>query len=216
MRANEIYDDVRELVFLRQFYPLPDVSDDDFCTFDVAQFVVGRSRRALILGEILRIGDLADVVVQSSCADQQGVSTNEFCGVLSKVSNLHGVLERTWGFFREAFEQWVVRVGEFEECKVRDYAEGTLEEVNEGEDEEQYECSGEGAGQGNEVGGVPLCFSDEVVGKMYEEQHQHDAKGALNELGTFVDASDVEDGGESSGELDREEMDGASEEGCHK
>ncbi|CAI8402384.1 MAG: Uncharacterised protein [Cryomorphaceae bacterium] len=51
---------------------------------------------------------------------------------------------------------------------------------------------------------------------MYEEQHQHDAKGALNELGTFVDASDVEDGGESSGELDREEMDGTIEEGCHQ
>lgn len=114
MRANEIYDDVRELVFLRQFYPLPDMSDDDFCTFDVAQFVVGRSRRALIFGEILCIRDLADVVVQSSCADQQGVSANEFCGVLSKVSDLHGVLESTWSFFGEAFEQWVVRVGKFE------------------------------------------------------------------------------------------------------
>jgi hypothetical protein len=43
-------------------------------------------------------------------------------------------------------------------------------------------------------------------GKMNDQQNAHYFKSALEQLASLVDAADVEQGDEASGELDRNEM----------
>ena len=90
--ADEVTDDLRQVVFFRQFQSVGHVVDDDLCTLFVVELVV-RIDTGLVFGEERRIQHLADVVIHGSGTHQLAVGPDAVGGGRREVGQLQGVLE---------------------------------------------------------------------------------------------------------------------------
>ena len=75
MGADEVLDNLGQIVLFRQLDTVGDVTDDDLCTLFIAQALVRIDAR-LVFGEERRIHHLADVVIERTGADQLAVCTD--------------------------------------------------------------------------------------------------------------------------------------------
>ena len=71
-----------------------------------------------IFGKECGIPQLAYVVVKRACTGKQRVRPDCLRNFGRKVGYLHGMLERSWSFFRQFPEYGIVRVRQFQQCYV--------------------------------------------------------------------------------------------------
>ena len=69
MRQDEVFYELRKIVFLCHSYAFDDVTDDDSCAFFIWKVVV-RIVSCLVFGEESRRNHLSYVVIKSSCTKQ--------------------------------------------------------------------------------------------------------------------------------------------------
>src|SRR5210317_782128 len=100
MGTNKVDNDIWKSLLFGQFNPVGDMTNNNSCTFQVAQFIVGRGGRSLVFCKILRICKFSYIMVKRTGAYKQGVSSNQFGSIFCKVGYLHGVLKGTGSFFR--------------------------------------------------------------------------------------------------------------------
>ena len=129
MRGDEVLDDARQVHLFCDFETFRHMADDDLCTLQVGELVVGVDT-SLVLGEEYWVGHLADVMIQGSGTYQETVGVDAVGYLGGKVSHREGVLEGTWGYLAQVAQDALVGVGKLEERHVGDEAEEFFYQVH--------------------------------------------------------------------------------------
>ena len=110
--ADEVNDALRHMRLVRHFDAIGHMRDDDFSTFIVSKVIVRTIRSMLVLGEIHRVVDLTDVVIQGTRTGQHRIAANLEQHLFAEVGHLDGVLEGAWRRGRQLAQQRTVGVAQ--------------------------------------------------------------------------------------------------------
>ena len=189
--ADEVHDVLRQVVFLCQFDALVDVVDDALCAFVEIAFVVRIHPAALVFDEENRVVGFADVVVEGSRPDQQGIAPDAVDGFLRQVGNHQGVLKGAGCFLRQAPQCRMVGIGELKQGDVRSVAEYLFKDIDDRVGQGQQQAVDEQPEEHQQVGRPDFAFLAQDKGDVNQRiggEHQQDGQYQLSSALQVVEA----------------------------
>ena len=129
--ADEVANDVGQVVLVGQLDAFRDVADNHLRTLHIGQSVVWVVAR-LVLSEIDGLHDFADVVIEGTRTDELALGPDLVGYLCCQVAHLYGVLEGAWRYLAHASQQVFVHVAELNEGDVRREAERLLNDIEQG------------------------------------------------------------------------------------
>ena len=219
MRGDEVAHDGWQLVLVGQAESVLHMLDDYLCATLVGQALVG-ILAVLVLGEEDGILQLADVVIERSCADELCLAPYFVGHVGCQVRHLHAVVESAVGLLRKPAQEGIVDVLQLDEGDDGGEAEDALDG-----NEQQVGQHGEYTSHHQEDIGPAADFQIPIgcaPHELHAEVGEHGGKGdddcgteefvALRELAQGIDGHEAchrlgDDEDEGLGEHDRRSQD---------
>jgi len=170
-----------ELVLPGQGEALADMVEDDQAAHAGLEVTVRVDALGDVLGEELRLVQLADVMEVGADARHQRVGADGLGGLFGQGRHGQAVVVGPRGLEPQTLEQRVVQVAEFDQGQIRGRAEDVLEERQEDEDHGR-DAEGIAEGVGGQGRQRPPEGSRRQGGadreEQLQEQHRHEDRGA--------------------------------------
>ncbi len=90
---DEVDDDLRQVVLLRNLHTIGDVADDDLCALLLGEVIVRVDAALLVLGEECGVLHLTDVVVERTRTHECSPGADAVGNLRSEVTHGDGMLE---------------------------------------------------------------------------------------------------------------------------
>ena len=129
MGGNKIDDHFRQIIASSNLLTLRDMRYNHLCRIAGVHREEGILDSCLVLHEIERIGHFADIMIECSGTNEEGIGTDSLRSFGSEVGDLHGVLESTGCTLRQGMEEIGIDIRELDEGDRRDETECFLKHI---------------------------------------------------------------------------------------
>ena len=116
------------MIFVANLDAINHVTDDDLSALHIRYIVVWIVFTILIFNKIEWITRLSYIVIHSSCANKQRITTYIIYNLLAKIGNLHNVLKRARCFRSQFPQQRAVSITQLKQRQIGDEAENAFKQ----------------------------------------------------------------------------------------